>query len=148
MNTYLHLAFVYFNDASPPLKFRVSRDILFVDLKSKLNTLVQYPENWRNVKLEYCSLSFNNEGKIQFTMLKLKTNEDLKVMWSTFFYYSTKGSIEVDATIARSTEDILKMLQCPEPPVCNDYLCNAYFDLNLCYFSIILPLFLDVSGLA
>lgn len=67
------------------------------------------------VKLEFRSPSIDNEGKIQFTMLKLKTNGDLKVMWSTFYRYSIKGSIEMDATIQRSDKDIIKMLQRPEP---------------------------------
>lgn len=52
-------------------------------------------------------------------MLKLKTDDNLKVIWSIFYRYLIKGPIEVDATIARSTEDILKMLQHSEPPVYN-----------------------------
>lgn len=42
MNTKSHLAFVYFNGAKPPLKFRVSEDIPLVDMKSNLDTLLRY----------------------------------------------------------------------------------------------------------
>lgn len=53
-------------------------------------------------------------------MLELKTNDDLKVMRSTFYCYSTKSPIEMDAAIERSAGDIIRMLQRPKPPVCND----------------------------
>lgn len=53
-------------------------------------------------------------------MLELKTNDDLKAMWSTFYRYSIKGLIEVDATIQRSAEDVIRMLQHLEPLVFND----------------------------
>lgn len=52
-------------------------------------------------------------------MLELKTNDDLKVMWSTFYRYSTTNLIEVDAIITRLNEDILGMLQRPELSVYN-----------------------------
>lgn len=52
-------------------------------------------------------------------MIELKTNEDLKIIWIIFYDYSTKSPIEVDATIARSTKDIIRMLQRSEPSVCN-----------------------------
>lgn len=52
-------------------------------------------------------------------MHELKTDEDLNIMWSIFFHYSTNSLIEVDATTAKSTEDIIRMLQRPEPHVCN-----------------------------
>lgn len=65
------------------------------------------------MKLEYGSPSIDNEGKIHLTKFELKTGEYLRVMWSIFHYYETKGSIELDSKIVRSTKDILKMLKCP-----------------------------------
>lgn len=38
-------------------------------------------------------------------MLELKTNDDLKVTQVTFYHYSTKGLIEVNATIQRLDKD-------------------------------------------
>lgn len=73
-----------------------------------------------SIKLEYHSPSIDNVGKILFTMLDLKTGDDLKIMWSIFYRYSIKDLIEVDATIQRSAEDIIRMLQRPESPVFND----------------------------
>lgn len=120
MNSYPHLVFVYFNGAKPLLQFMVSEDTPLVDLKFKLNTLLQYLKNQRVVKLEYHSPWIDDEGKIWFTKLEVKTNEDLNVTCSIFYRYSSKGPIEVDVTIARSTRDILKMLQRAEPHVCNE----------------------------
>lgn len=47
-------------------------------------------------------------------MLELNKGDDLKGMQSIFYYYSTKGLIEVDATIVRLNEDILRILQLSE----------------------------------
>lgn len=73
-------------------------------------------------------------------MLKLKTNDDLKVMWNIFYRYSTKSPIEVNASIARSTGDILKILQCPKPSVCNN--CNVKFMVTLMIIYVIFILIL------
>ncbi|CAL5185986.1 unnamed protein product [Lathyrus oleraceus] len=120
MNLYPHLAFVYFNGVKSPLKFRICENIFLVDLKIKLNTFLRYLKNRRVVELEYRSPAIDNEGNIQFTMLELKTDDDLKVMWSAFYRYSTKGLIEVDVTIQRSVEDIIRMLQRPEQHIFNN----------------------------
>lgn len=41
------------------------------------------------------------------------TNEYLMIMWNTFQHYETKGPIEVDATVAKSNYDIIKILKLP-----------------------------------
>lgn len=94
--------------------------MLIVDLKTKLNTLLRYPENRRVVKLMYRSSSLDSEGKIHFTNFERKTNKDLQVMWITFYIYTSKDLIEVDAEIERSVNDIINMLQRRELPVYND----------------------------
>ncbi|XP_058725795.1 uncharacterized protein LOC131597098 [Vicia villosa] len=111
--TYPHLSIVYFNGAKPPLQFRFSEDTLFTESSTALNSLLQYPENQKLVKLEYRSPSLDTEGNVQFTQFALMTDVDLKVMWSTFRQYSTKCPIEVDAKFQRSRKDIIKMLQRP-----------------------------------
>ncbi|XP_058775077.1 uncharacterized protein LOC131649330 [Vicia villosa] len=110
MNTYPHLAFVYFNGEKPPYQFRVTDDTHPAALISKLNTLLRYLENRRVVKLKYRPPSFDTEKKLQFTNFELKKNEDLEVTWSTFRRYATEGPNEVDAKIARPVENIINML--------------------------------------
>lgn len=73
--------------------------------------LLRYLENIRVVKLEYRSSSFESEWKIQFTNFELKTNGDLKVMWSTFQCYASKDRIEMNVKIARSVDYIINILQ-------------------------------------
>lgn len=85
MNTYIHLAFVYFNGTKSALQFWVSKDILLINLKRKINKLLRCPENRKVVKLEYHSLSIDNKRKICFTMIELKTNDDLKITWNVFY---------------------------------------------------------------
>lgn len=64
--------------------------MLLINLKSKLNTLLWYKVNQRVIKLEYRSSSIDNEEKIRFTMFELKTDDDLKIMWSNFYRYPQK----------------------------------------------------------
>jgi hypothetical protein len=46
--------------------------------------------------------------------MKLQNNEDIHTMFSTFSQYSTKGPIELDATLTRSVDAILARLNRPE----------------------------------
>lgn len=80
--------FCVFQWCKNPFQFRAYEDIHLVDLKFKLNTLLQYPENRRIVKLEYLSPLIDDEGKIWFTKLKRNTDKKLRVIWSTFYCYS------------------------------------------------------------
>lgn len=50
---------------------------------------------------------------MKFSKLELKTDKNLRVMYNTFQCYRTKDSIEVNVTIKRSTNNILKMLKHP-----------------------------------
>src|SRR4051812_24917148 len=94
-----YLAFVNFSGEMSSLQFRFSEDTPLAELITILNFHLQYPENRKVVKLEYRSPSLNTEEKIKFTQFALKTNDNLKVMWSTFLRYSSKGPIEVDAKL-------------------------------------------------
>ena len=119
--TYPHLAFVYFSSGySTPFHFRFSQDTPYVELITILNSLLQYPENRKVVKLEYRSPSLDTEGKVKFTPFELKNDDNLEVMWSIFQRYSSKGLIEVNAKLQRSREDVIKMLQRPQLPVYNN----------------------------
>lgn len=85
MNAYPHLNFVYFNDTNPPLQFRVSENILSIDMKIKLNTLPWYPENWRVCQARVLFTIDWQRREDTFHMLELKTNDDLKFVWSAFY---------------------------------------------------------------
>ena len=111
--TYPHLAFVYFSGEMSPLQFRFSQDTPLDELITILNSLLQYPENRKVVKLEYRSPSLDTEGKVKFTPFELKNDDDLEVMWETFQQYANKGLIELDAKLQRSAEDVIKMLRRP-----------------------------------
>lgn len=45
---------------------------------------------------------------MRFNTFDLKMDADIMVMWSIFHNYTTKGSIEVDETLVRSIEDIIR----------------------------------------
>ena len=47
---------------------------------------------------------------MKYNFIELKTDEDLIDMWRSFRCRLTKGSIELDAKISRSVDDIIKML--------------------------------------
>lgn len=100
-----------------PLEFRFIEITCLINLKSIKDNLLWYLDNQIVVEPCYHLPSINNEGKIQFIKFELKTDEHLVFMWFTFPYYKTKSSINLDATIAKSTKYILKMLK--------------YFDNNL-----------------
>lgn len=72
-------------------------------------------------KIVYCSPTIDNEGKIKFS--RLQTDADLRVMWSIFHRYATKCPIKVDATLVRSTNNIIKMMKRREPCVGNEMSC-------------------------
>lgn len=65
------------------------------------------------MKLEYHLHLIENEWKIQFKNFELRTSANLRVIWNTFCCYETKCVIEVDATIVKSIEYIMKMLKHP-----------------------------------
>src|SRR4051812_49163743 len=112
--TYPHLACIYFTSGYPmSFQFRFSRDTPFADLITSLNTLLQYPENQKVVKLEYRSPSLNDDGDVEFTPFEVKNDEDLAVLWATFDRFSLKGPIESDAKLERSGADVIKMLTHP-----------------------------------
>ncbi|XP_058761212.1 uncharacterized protein LOC131634558 [Vicia villosa] len=119
--TYPHLTFVYFSSGYLiPLQFRFLRDTPFAELIPTLNSLLQYLENQKVVKLEYRSPSFDDEGNVKFTPFEIKNDDDLKIMWTTFQRYSSKGPIELDAKLQKSGEDINKMLWHPQLPMYNN----------------------------
>lgn len=65
-------------------------------------------------KIEFRAPSIDIEEKVKYNNIELKNDEDLNVMWKTYHHRPTKGTIEFDVAIARSVDDIIKMLKRPE----------------------------------
>ena len=60
-----------------------------------------------NVK--YRRLSIDSYGSVWFTQMKLQ-NDDVRIMFSIFGQYSSKGLIELDTPLVTSFNDILECL--------------------------------------
>ncbi|KAK2408357.1 hypothetical protein QL285_043874 [Trifolium repens] len=94
-----HLASVYFNSGRPNL-FRINDDETFDGLKQQLNQIVNNRNDNRTVSsLTYRKPSTGSDGSVSFTSMKLENNDDIDMMLSTFMEFSTKGPIELDATL-------------------------------------------------
>lgn len=68
-------------------------------------------------KIEYWPSFTDVDRIIGFGNIHLKTSEDLKLMFFIFQRYETKILIKVDVTLARSKDNILKMLKHPSTVV-------------------------------
>jgi len=66
------------------------------------------------VSVKYrCPLS-NSVGSLRFSRMKLTNDDDVRTMFSVFDQHSTRGPIELDASLVRSTEQIQKSLIQPK----------------------------------
>lgn len=75
------------------------------------------------VKIKYHSLTIDNKEKIKFNKFELKSDVDVRVMWSTFYRCATKDSIKVYVTLTRSTTHIIKKMKHLELSVTLFILC-------------------------
>jgi hypothetical protein len=112
-----HLAAVYFNNGNPNL-FRIHVDVTLADLKQQLDQLNRHLNGHRDTRrvthIEYRRPSVMEDGRVvSFTNMVLRTDEDVRSMFSIFSQYSTKGPIELDAKLVRSVTDILTSLNRP-----------------------------------
>lgn len=90
MNINWHIANVYFNGVKSSIEFKFNEYTPLADPKYILENLLPYSDNWKIVKLEYCSLTIEHEWKIEFNKFEMETGADLRAMWNTFFYYNQK----------------------------------------------------------
>ncbi|MCH92165.1 hypothetical protein A2U01_0013100 [Trifolium medium] len=113
------LAAVYYNNGKPIL-FRINDDETFEGLKQQLNQLNRTVNNRNDNRtvssLMYRKPSIGSDGRVTFTSMELQNNEDVQTMFSIFEQYSTRGPIELDATMTRSVEAILASLVGPGDP--------------------------------
>jgi uncharacterized protein with ACT and thioredoxin-like domain len=96
---------------------RINDDETFDGLKQQLNQIVNNRNDNRTVsRLTYRKPSIGFDGSVTFTTMNVENNEDIDVMLSTFKQFSTKGPIELDATLTRSVEAILACCVGPQDP--------------------------------
>lgn len=78
--------------------WRINRiNQLFTHMKLGRKSAVQRP-------------SINSVGRVQFSHMKLKNDDDVRTMFSIFGPYNTKGMIELYTLLVRSFEYIQKSL--------------------------------------
>lgn len=83
-------------------------------LRSKLNNILSDTRNRKASKIEFRASWIDTDGNVKYNHIKLKTDEDLKIIWRTYHCRLTKGPIEFDAVISKFVDDIIKMLKRPE----------------------------------
>nr|XP_012567840.1 uncharacterized protein LOC105851472 [Cicer arietinum] len=88
-------------------------NITLKDLMSKLNNLFTFGDFKRVDKIEYHCLSMDVDGCLRYTNFHLQDNNDVQTMITAFYHYETKGLIELDTMLSRSTHDILASLNRP-----------------------------------
>ncbi|AES69413.1 hypothetical protein MTR_3g029630 [Medicago truncatula] len=132
------LAEVYYNGGEPPHLFRIRNDVTLSGLKDQLdqiNRQLNYRDTRRVVGVEYrCPLS-DSAGSLRLNRMKLTNDDDMITTFSVFGQHNTKGLIELDASLVRYVEQILKslirprnykeiraLLEGPEEEVSLDYL--------------------------
>ena len=105
------LAAIYYNGGTPPHLFRIRNDVTLSGLKDELdqiNRQLNHRDTRRVVGVEYrCPLS-DSAGSLRFSRMKLTNDDDVRTMFSVFGHHSTRGPIELDASLVRSAEQILK----------------------------------------
>ena len=105
------LAAVYYNGWKPPHLYRIRNNVTFFELKDQLdqiNRQLNHRDTRRVVGVEYrCPLS-DSAGSLRFNRMKLTNDDDVRTMFSIFGQHTTRGPIELDASLVISTEQILK----------------------------------------
>ena len=110
------LAAVYYNGGTPPHLFRIRDDVTLSGLKDELdqiNRQLNRRDTRRVVGVEYrCPLS-DSAGSLRFSRMKLTNDDDVRTMFSVIGQHSTRGPIELDASLVKSVDQILKSLHRP-----------------------------------
>jgi hypothetical protein len=110
------LAAVYYNGGTPPHLFRIRNDVTLYELKDELeqmNRQLNRKDTRRVVGVEYRCSSSDSAKSLCFSRMKLTNDDDVRTMFSVFGQHSTRGPIELDASLVRFAEQILKSLHSP-----------------------------------
>jgi hypothetical protein len=106
------LAAVYYNGGTPPHLFTIRNDVTLSGMKDELDQ-INHRDKRRVVGVEYrCPLS-DSAGSLHFSWMKLTNDDDVRTMSSVFGQHIIRGPIELDASLVRSVEQILKSLHRP-----------------------------------
>jgi hypothetical protein len=107
------LAAVYYTGGKQPHLFRIRNDVTLSRLKDKLdqiNRQLNHRDTRNVVSVEYRCPFSDSAGSFRFSRMKLTNYDDVRTMFSVFGQHSTRGPIELDASLVRSAEQILKSL--------------------------------------
>jgi hypothetical protein len=66
------------------------------------------------VGVEYLRPLVCFDGRVMFTNIKFQNNDDVRIMFSIFYQYCTKGSNKLDATLVRCVLRYMFKLNPPE----------------------------------
>ncbi|XP_058776951.1 uncharacterized protein LOC131651300 [Vicia villosa] len=113
MNIEWHVGVVHFIGATPSRKFKLTTYTPIEEVCVILHEFVPYSDNLKIVKIEYRMPSVDKDGKLVLINHELKNDADMRGMWNTYTSFEEKVLIELDATISRSVDDIIMMLQRP-----------------------------------
>jgi len=107
------LATVYYNDGKPPHLFRIRNDVTLSGLKDQLDQIkcqLNNKDARRVVGVEYRCPLFDSTGSLRFNRMKLTNDDDVRTMFFVFGQHSTRGPIELDASLVRYVEQIQKSM--------------------------------------
>jgi len=101
------LAAVYYNGGKSPHLFRIRNDVTLSGMKDEMdqiNRQLNHRDTRRVVGVEYrCPLS-DSAGSLRFSWKKLTNDDNVRTMFFVFGQHSTRGSIELDASLVRFAE--------------------------------------------
>jgi len=103
---------IHFNGGNPQM-FKVRYiNLTLKGLKDQLYEINQglNPGDTRRVKYIWYELPTLNEGRITFSRLELKNDDDMRSMFSIFWQHIMVPFMDMFVTLLRSTEDILNSL--------------------------------------
>jgi hypothetical protein len=107
---------IRFNGGNPQM-FKVRYiNVTLKGLKYQLNEINQglNPEDTRRVKYIWYERPTLDDGRITFSRLELKNDDDVRSMFSIFWQHSMVPFIDMFVMLQRSIEDILNSLIPPE----------------------------------
>jgi len=105
------LVAVYYNGGKPPHLFRIDTDVTLFGFKGQLdqtNCQLNYRDTQRVDSLKYRRPSTDSVGNVRFNRMKLLNDENVRAMFSIFGHYSTRGPIELDASLVSYVDQIQK----------------------------------------
>jgi len=107
---------VHFNGGNPQMCKVRYINVTLKGMKDQLDKINQgiNPGDTRRVKYIWYERPALDEGRITFSRLELKDDDDVRSMFSIFWQHIMVPFIDIFVMLQRSTEDILNSLISPE----------------------------------